>query len=220
MQPGFIRKGQQALGWHFPGSGEVLGRGNRDAQQLEGTAALHEAATLHDPQVCLSLVQVLLEAGEQPVVLKQRVITAQVCVKFVVGLLEDLSCPGAAILQLLQKGERDRGRVLGSGALLSPPSSTLPSMLGEGQRGKTPQGEMRKRFLRVESELLQREHGTPSPSPRASPHRSAQPGESRHGPQCAGPAAPSPPASGPGCPPPGPSASRRRGLRCQTPGCW
>lgn len=41
-----------------------------DAQQLEGTAAFHETATLHDPQVCLSLVQVLLEAREQPVVLE------------------------------------------------------------------------------------------------------------------------------------------------------
>lgn len=41
-----------------------------DIQQLEGTAAFHEAATLHDPQVRLSLVQVLLEAREQPVVLE------------------------------------------------------------------------------------------------------------------------------------------------------
>lgn len=44
--------------------GGTLGKGHRDAQQLEGTAAFHEAATLCEPQVCLDLVQVLLEAGE------------------------------------------------------------------------------------------------------------------------------------------------------------
>lgn len=65
------------------------GEGHRDGQQLEGTAAFHEAATLCEPQVRLNLVQVLLEAGEQPVVLEHSVTTTQVCVKPVVGLRED-----------------------------------------------------------------------------------------------------------------------------------
>lgn len=126
MQFYFIRKGWWALERHFPGSGEALGRGNRDAQQLEGTAAFHETATLHDPQVRLSLVQVLLEAGEQPVVLEQCVVTTQVGVKLVIGLPEDLPSPGAAVFQLLQKGGRDRDSVLASCSLPSPP---FPSLL-------------------------------------------------------------------------------------------
>lgn len=69
---------------------------------LEGTAAFHKAAALHDPQVGLSLVQVLLEAGEQPVVFEQSVIAAHVGIKLVIGLLEDLPSTGAAIFQLLQ----------------------------------------------------------------------------------------------------------------------
>lgn len=169
MQPRFIRKGRWALEWHFPGSGEALGRGNRDARQLEGTAALHEAATLHDPQVRLSLVQVLLEAGEQPVVLEQRVITAHVCVKFVVGLLEDLPSPGAAIFQLLQKGGRDRQGALGSGCLPSPPVATLPSRLGEGCGGRTHKGKRGKDFSWVKAGLPQREQAPLSPSPREPP---------------------------------------------------
>lgn len=66
-------------------------------RQLEGTAAFHEATTLHDPQVGLSLVQVLLEAGEQPVVLEQCVVAAQACVKLVIRWLQDLPSPGAAV---------------------------------------------------------------------------------------------------------------------------
>lgn len=64
---------------------------------LESTAAFHKATTLHDPQVGLRLVQVLLEAGEQPIVFKQGVITAHVGIKLVIGLLEDLPHSGAAI---------------------------------------------------------------------------------------------------------------------------
>lgn len=120
------------------GTGEALsrvrggpGRGNRDAQQLEGTAAFHEAATLHDPQVRLGLVQVLLEAGEQPVVLEQCIVTTQVGVKLVIGLLEDLPSPGAAIFQLLQKGRRDRDSILASCSLPSPRRPPLPPGLRE-----------------------------------------------------------------------------------------
>lgn len=84
------------------GSCQGTGRHGRDAGEwLESTAAFHKAATLHDPQVGLRLVQVLLEAGEQPIVLEQRVVTAHVGVKLVVGLLEDLPNTGAAVFQLL-----------------------------------------------------------------------------------------------------------------------
>ena len=80
-----------------------------DGWQLEGTAGLPEAAALHDPQVRLRLMQVLPEAGEQTVVLEQRVVTAHVCVKFVIGLLEDLPSPGGAIFHLLpREGETER----------------------------------------------------------------------------------------------------------------
>lgn len=116
MQFYFIRDGRGALLWHSPGSGEALRRGSGGAQQLVGTVAFHEAATLHDPQVRLSLVQVLLEAGEQPVVLEQRVVTAQVCVELVVGLPEDLASPGAAIFQLLHTGRRDQDSALAARA--------------------------------------------------------------------------------------------------------
>jgi hypothetical protein len=46
-------------------------------------------------------VQVFLEAGQQPIVLEQCIITAQVGVKLVIGLLEDLPSLGTTILQLL-----------------------------------------------------------------------------------------------------------------------
>ena len=107
MQPHFIREGQWALEWHLPGG---MGEGYpTDGWHLEGAAGLAEAATLHDPQVRLRLVQVLPEAGEQTVVLEQRVVTAHVRVKFVIGLLEDLPSPGGAIFQLLPKeGETER----------------------------------------------------------------------------------------------------------------
>ena len=107
--PRFIRKGQWALEWHLPGSRKARGGVTTDGWQLEGTAGLPEAATLHDPQVRLRLVQVLPEAGEQTVVLEQRVVTAHVCVKFVIGLLEDLPSPGGNIFQLLpREGETER----------------------------------------------------------------------------------------------------------------
>lgn len=69
----FTLLGKEGRHWSrtFQGQGRHRGEVTEiDAQQLEGTAAFHEAATLHDPQVCLSLVQVLLEAREQPVVLE------------------------------------------------------------------------------------------------------------------------------------------------------
>lgn len=46
-------------------------------------------------------MQVLLEAGEQAVVLQQGVLVAQVDVEFVVGGFEDLGTPRAPVLQLL-----------------------------------------------------------------------------------------------------------------------
>ena len=82
----------------MPGCREAPGECSKDTDLwLESTAAFHKAATLHDPQVGLRLVQVLLEAGEQPIVFEQSVIAAHVGVKLVIGLLEDLPNTGAAI---------------------------------------------------------------------------------------------------------------------------
>ena len=93
----------------FQGLGRHGGGATTDGWQLEGAAGLPEAAALHDPQVRLRFVQVLPEAGEQTVVLEQRVVTAHVCVKFVIGLLEDLPSPGGAVFQLLpREGETER----------------------------------------------------------------------------------------------------------------
>lgn len=50
-------------------------------------------------------MQVLLEAGEQAVVLQQGVLVAQVDVELVVGGLEELRAPRAPVLQLLQEGK-------------------------------------------------------------------------------------------------------------------
>lgn len=59
----------------------------------DGAVPLSIAPALHHLQVGLHLVQVLLEAGEQAIVLQQRVLTAQVDVKFLVSGFEDLGTP-------------------------------------------------------------------------------------------------------------------------------
>lgn len=69
----------------------------------DGAVPLSIAPALHHLQVGLHLVQVLLEAGEQAVVLQQRVLAAQVDVKFLVSGFEDLGTPWASVLQLLQE---------------------------------------------------------------------------------------------------------------------
>lgn len=119
------------------GTGEC----SRDTGEwLEGTAAFHKAATLHDPQVGLRFVQVLLEAGEQPIVFEQRVVAAHVGVKLVIGLLEDLPNTGAAIFQLLS-WERRAGD---SGAV--PPSTPGPK---EKPGGFIKENEEEEAFSRV-----------------------------------------------------------------------
>lgn len=82
-------------------------------------------------------MQVLLEAGEQPIVLEQRVVAAQVCVKLVVGLLQDRPGPGAAVFQLLPKGRRDREAQTSPAAPSLSPNRERPSPPGlrEGNGG-------------------------------------------------------------------------------------
>lgn len=81
-------------------------------------------------------MQVLLEAGQQPIVLEQSIVTAQVGIKLVVGLLEDLARPGAAILQLLQNGRGEEEEMnLGQLSHLCI-SFALPSKLGSPGPGR------------------------------------------------------------------------------------
>lgn len=105
-------------------------RGRRGARAVgepspvsNGAVSLAVAPALHHLQVGLHLVQVLLEAGEQAVVLQQGVLVAQVDVEFVVGGFEDLGTPRAPVLQLL----REEGDVLGMSILHGVPSPALPS---------------------------------------------------------------------------------------------
>lgn len=56
-------------------------------------------------------MQILLEAGQQAVVLQQGVLVAQVDVELVVGGSEELRAPRAAVLQLLrdERAAAERG---------------------------------------------------------------------------------------------------------------
>lgn len=99
------------------GDGEEGGGGGQGHQPWrrhgasDGAVALSEAPALHHLQVGLHLVQILLEAGQQAVVLQQGVLVAQVDVELVVGGSEELRAPRAAVLQLLwdERAAAERG---------------------------------------------------------------------------------------------------------------
>lgn len=84
---------------------------SRARRASDVAVALPKAPALHHLQVGLHFVQVLLEAGQQAVVLQQGVLAAQVDVEPVVGGSEELRAPRAAVLQLLrdERAAAERG---------------------------------------------------------------------------------------------------------------